>query len=48
VLAILLGGLDDGPAVVEVIAAGTSVAACLPFFIAASITGTCHSHGVAV
>src|SRR6185436_1098643 len=31
-----------------VIAAGTSVAACLPAFIAASITGTCHSHGVAV
>ena len=31
-----------------VMAAGTSVAACLPAFIAASITGTCHSHGVAV
>ena len=24
------------------------MAACLPFFIADSITGTCHSHGVAV
>ena len=29
-------------------AAGTSVAACLPAFIAARHTGTCHCHGVAV
>jgi hypothetical protein len=31
-----------------VIAAGTSVAVCFPFFIAASMMGTCHSHGVAL
>lgn len=30
------------------ITAGTSVAACLPLRIAASITGRCHSQGVAV
>jgi len=32
----------------RVIAAGTSVAVCFPFFIAASMIGTCHSHGVAL
>src|SRR6185369_413838 len=32
----------------SVIAAGTSVAVCFPFFIAASMIGTCHSHGVAL
>ena len=32
----------------NLIAAGISVATCLPFRIAARQTGTCHSHGVAV
>ena len=32
----------------SVTAAGTSVAACLPFFMAATQTGTCQRQGVAV